>query len=468
LKLNDINSVYFLGIGGIGMSALARWFLLQGKEVSGYDRTPTALTRQLEAEGMRIHFEDAVLQIPEKVLQDKVHSLVVFTPAIPKDHIEYNYLQAEGFTIKKRAEVLGIITRAYYTIAIAGTHGKTTTSSMVAHILKASGRACSAFLGGIATNYSSNLIWHAGSEKPVVVVEADEFDRSFLWLKPNIAVLTATDADHLDIYGQHDALLQSFTEFLERVNPEGAIYLSQRAAEALEGEARKLAITYTYAAEVQAECQAESIRIEEGRFVFDYRGHGQRLKDLYMQLPGFHNVENAVAAISVSLQLGLKEEDIRQALASYRGVKRRFEYQLNSPAIVFIDDYAHHPEEISALLKSVKALYPKKKITAIFQPHLYSRTRDFAEGFGASLSLADEVILTDIYPARELPMEGVSADLIFRHITQAKKQLIAIDDLAEVVSKGAFEVVLTVGAGDIDKRVPVIRELLEEKYETIG
>lgn len=463
MKLNDIHSVYFLGIGGIGMSALARWFLLQGKEVSGYDRTPTALTRQLEGEGMRIHFDDAVDQIPQTILQDKVHSLVIFTPAIPKDHKEYNYLQAEGFAIKKRAEVLGIITQAYYTIAIAGTHGKTTTSSMVAHILKASGKPCSAFLGGIATNYNSNLIWHSGTEKPVVVVEADEFDRSFLWLKPNIAVLTATDADHLDIYGKHNALLQSFEAFLERVNPEGTIYLSKRAAEDLEDEARKLAATYTYAAQVPADCGAENIRIENGRFVFDYQGHGLRLKGLFMQLPGFHNVENAVAAISVALQVGLGEAAIREALTSYLGVKRRFEYQLNTPSIVFIDDYAHHPEEISALLKSVKALYPDKKITAVFQPHLYSRTRDFAEGFGSSLSLADEVILTEIYPARELPMEGVSADLIFANITSAEKQLIAIEELAEVIRQGTYEVVLTVGAGDIDKQVSVIRNILEEK-----
>lgn len=465
MKLNDIHSVYFLGIGGIGMSALARWFLLQGKEVAGYDRTPTALTRQLEAEGMRIHFEDEVEQIPAPVRDDKAHSLVIYTPAIPKGHQEFNYLQAEGYTIKKRAEVLGIITQAYYTVAIAGTHGKTTTSSMVAHILKASGRACSAFLGGIATNYSSNLIWHSGEEKPVVVVEADEFDRSFLWLKPNIAVLTSTDADHLDIYGQHDALLQSFGEFLQRVNPEGTIYLSRRVAEGLAEQAGQYASTYTYTAEGQAECRAADIRIEKGRFVFDYHGRGQELKGLYMPVPGFHNVENAVAAIAVTLELGLGEEAIRQALASYRGVKRRFEYHLNSPAIVFIDDYAHHPEEISALLKSVKALYPDRKVTAVFQPHLYSRTRDFAEGFGASLSMADEVILTEIYPARELPMEGVSAELIFDHIAHARKQLIPIGDLPEVIRQGDFEVVLTIGAGDIDKQVAVLKEILERKYE---
>ena len=466
MKLDDIHNVYFLGIGGIGMSALARWFLLQGRQVSGYDRTPTALTRKLETEGMHIHFEDDVAQIPASVLDDKVHTLIIYTPAIPKGHQEFEYLQKAGFTIKKRAEVLGIITHAYYTIAVAGTHGKTTTSSMIAHILKASGRACSAFLGGIATNYNSNLIWHSGEERPVVVVEADEFDRSFLWLKPNVAVLTATDADHLDIYGKHESLLRSFQEFLERVNPKGHIFLSQRAASAelLEVAGQQVS-PQTYAAGASADCRAENIRIEEGRFVFDYHGLGISIKGLSMPMPGFHNVENAVAAISVGLQLKLTEEQLRAALDSYRGVKRRFEYILDRPNIKFIDDYAHHPEEISALLKSVRALYPTKKITAIFQPHLFSRTRDFAEGFGASLGLADEVILTEIYPARELPIEGVSSEMVFKNITSSEKELIEMVHLQDRIREGAFEVVLTVGAGDIDKQIPLIKELLEEKYE---
>ena len=466
MKLDDIHNVYFLGIGGIGMSALARWFLLQGRQVSGYDRTPTALTKQLEAEGMRIHFEDEVARIPAQVMEGQAHTLVIYTPAIPKGHKEFEYLQQEGFTIKKRAEVLGLITHAYYTIAVAGTHGKTTTSSMIAHLLKASGRACSAFLGGIATNYNSNLIWHSGEEKPVVVVEADEFDRSFLWLKPNIAVLTATDADHLDIYGKHESLLQSFQEFLQRVNPEGDIFLSQRAASAeLLEVAEQQANPQTYAAGASADCRAENIRIEEGRFVFDYLGLGAAIKDLSMPMPGFHNVENAVAAISVGLQLNLTEEQLRTALASYRGVKRRFEYVLDRPNIKFIDDYAHHPEEISAFLKSVRALYPTKKITVIFQPHLFTRTRDFAEGFSASLSLADEVILTEIYPARELPIAGVSSEMVFENIQSSEKELIEMVHLPDRIREGAFEVVLTVGAGDIDKQIPLIKELLEEKYE---
>jgi UDP-N-acetylmuramate--alanine ligase len=470
LKLSDIHNVYFLGIGGIGMSALARWFILQGKRVAGYDRTATVLTRELEKEGMEIHFDDDVENFPVWLGEQKEHTLVIYTPAIPKDHQEYNYLLEEGYTIKKRAEVLGIITQAYFTIAVAGTHGKTTTSSMVAHILKASGKPCSAFLGGIATNYQSNMIWHEGAEKPVVVVEADEFDRSFLWLKPNIAVLTATDADHLDIYGEHHALLQSFRDFIGRINPQGQLYLSKGAEESLARDVALKVATKSYSATAQADCRAENIRIEEGLFVFDYVGYGQgieqSLKGLKMQMPGFHNIENAVAAISVALQLGLTEGQIRSALEGYRGVKRRFEYIIRRKEIVFIDDYAHHPAEISALLKSVKALYPDKKVTAIFQPHLFSRTRDFAEGFGASLSLADEVILTSIYPARELPIEGVSADLIYRNISHERKQLIDMEQLPGLLKGQDFEVVLSVGAGDIDKQVKVIRQILEDKYET--
>ena len=469
MKLSDIHNVYFLGIGGIGMSALARWFLLQGKRVAGYDRTPTELTGALEKEGMEVHFVDGVEQIPSWVQTEKEHTLVIYTPAIPKGHQEYDFLKQEGYAIKKRAEVLGIITQAYFTIAVAGTHGKTTTSSMIAHILKASGIASSAFLGGISTNYNSNLIWHTGEEKAVVVVEADEFDRSFLWLKPNIAVLTATDADHLDIYGGHDALLDSFREFVKRVNPEGKIFLSRRAAIDLADVAAQQATTRSYSAAGATDCRAEHIRIEEGRFVFDYVSSEHNIKDLYMQMPGFHNVENAVAAISAGLELGLKEEQLREALRSYRGVKRRFEYILNEAGKpVFIDDYAHHPEEIRAFLESVKALYPNKRVTAIFQPHLFSRTRDFAEGFGEALSLADEVVLTEIYPARELPMEGVSAELIFRHITQHQKRLIDMVQLPELIREGDFEVIVSIGAGDIDKQVPLIKRILIGKHEAKG
>lgn len=449
------------------MSALARWFILQGKRVAGYDRTETQLTKELAQEGMVIHFEDSVDNIPVWVYEQKEHTLVIYTPAIPKGHQEYNFLFKEGFVIKKRAEVLGIITQEYYTVAVAGTHGKTTTSSMIAHLLKASGRPCSAFLGGIATNYQSNLIWHSGAEKPVVVVEADEFDRSFLWLKPNIAVLTATDADHLDIYGGHEELLQSFRDFVGRVNPDGTLYLSKGVEGNLAGDAGRSLSSRSYSATELADCRAENIRIQEGLFVFDYvgavPGAEHYLKGLRMQMPGFHNVENAVAAISVALQLGLEEEQVRFALESYRGVKRRFEYILRKEGLVLIDDYAHHPTEISALLKSVKALYPDKKITAIFQPHLYSRTRDFAEGFGASLSLADEVILTNIYPARELPIEGVSADLIFKNISHERKQLIDMEQLSGLIREKDFEVVLTIGAGDIDKQVGVIRQILQER-----
>lgn len=468
MKLSEIHNVYFLGIGGIGMSALARWFMLQGKRVAGYDRTPTALTSQLVTEGMAVHFEDALQNIPSWVQEEKEKTLIIYTPAIPKDHKEYNFLKSAGFDIKKRAEVLGIITQNYFTVAVAGTHGKTTTSSMIAHLLKASGKPGSAFLGGIATNYNSNLIWHTGEEPAVVVVEADEFDRSFLWLKPNIAVVTATDADHLDIYGEHDALLQSFRDFVKNVNPEGRIFLSLKAAGDLAVAAGSRAKTEIYGAGAEAGCRAENIRIQNHRFVFDYVNGSQTIKDLFMQMPGFHNVENAVAAISACLELGLDEAQLREGLSSYRGVKRRFEYVLNEAGKpVFIDDYAHHPEEIKAFLTSVKALYPGKKVTVIFQPHLFSRTRDFAEGFGESLSLADEVILTEIYPARELPIEGVSSDLVFRNITHGRKKLINMVQLPELIRQEDFEVILTVGAGDIDKQVPVIKAILTDRKNEV-
>lgn len=447
------------------MSALARWFRKNGFRVGGYDRTPTELTAKLEEEGITIHFDDSLEALPSWVVEDKEHTLVILTPAIPKHHKGWNYLQQQAYPIKKRAEVLGMLTHNRYTAAVAGTHGKTTTSSMVAHLLKASGKPCSAFLGGIATNYGSNLILHEGPEEPVIVAEADEFDRSFLWLEPELAVVTATDPDHLDIYGEAHKVVEAFRQFVGKILPGGTVFLNTRChAEVALGAGNEVEVL-TYGLDAQAACRAENVRVEEGMFCFNYKGLGQEIKNLVLGIPGFHNVENAVAATSVALKLGVGAEAIRQALKSYRGVKRRFEVVYRSADRVFIDDYAHHPEEIRAFLKSVRALYPDKKITAVFQPHLYTRTRDFHEGFAESLSLADEVILTNIYPAREEPLAGVESYIIYNLLTSREKKLVKLEEVLPLLEVGTYEVLLTIGAGSIDTLVPKIKEQLEYKQE---
>ncbi|RYG36854.1 MAG: UDP-N-acetylmuramate--L-alanine ligase, partial [Chitinophagaceae bacterium] len=424
----------------------------------GYDKTPTALTKALEAEGIKVHFEDAVSNIDQEVLEDKEGSLIVLTPAIPAAHKEWVYLKENGYTILKRSQVLGLITADHYTIAVAGTHGKTTTSSMVAWFLHHAGLNCTAFLGGISANFNSNLLLAAKPEKQVIVVEADEYDRSFLTLFPDVAVITSTDPDHLDIYGQHDELKKTFAQFAGQIKPNGHLFRH----ESLDPEL-KAVNTLTYSLE-KGDIKSVSTRAENGAFRFDVESPMGNITDLELAVPGFHNVENALAAIGIAQLLGLSEEQIRNAVASYRGVKRRFEYIVRSENTVYIDDYAHHPTEIEAFLKSVRALYPDRRILAIFQPHLFTRTRDFAEGFAESLSLADEVILLDIYPAREEPLTAVSSEMILNNVNVDKKMLITKGEVLGVLEKMLkLDVICTIGAGDIDTLVAPIAQLINNK-----
>ena len=463
MKLEDYHNIYFLGIGGIGMSALGRWFLKKGLNVSGYDRTSTTLTSELQKEGMVIHFEDSVDNIPLAVRQQKENTLVIFTPAIPKDHLEYNYLKDNGYTILKRSEVLGLITKGYKTVAVAGTHGKTTTSSMVAHILKVAGKNMVGFLGGITTNYNSNLIMHGEIDaNTIVVVEADEFDRSFLRLFPQIAVVTSADADHLDIYGDHGSLIQSFKDFIGQINRGGSLIIHESIAEMLsEGFSHVTKSMYSMS---RGQFFASSITAKGGFFEFDLQGFA-KVEHVKLGVPGFHNIENSVAASIAATLCGVSTHTIKQALESFTGVKRRFEYIIKGKRVVYVDDYAHHPTEIEAFLKSMKSLYPGRKLTVIFQPHLFSRTRDFAEGFSKSLSLADELFLMDIYPARELPIPGVDADMLMNDITSPVKVRVGKSDLMEKFKDISADVVVTVGAGDIDTFVEPIKQLLISKYE---
>lgn len=456
MKFEQLHSVYFIGIGGIGMSALARWFKHIGKSVKGYDRTETALTKALQAEGMKVHFDDSVDLIPLEIKEKKDQSLIVYTPAIPKDHQEYNWLKNQGFEIMKRSQVLGLITKNMRSVAVAGTHGKTTTSSMVVHLLKSCGIDCAGFLGGISANYNTNMILN-DKQDAIAVIEADEFDRSFLTLHPDLAVVTATDADHLDIYGHKDALKDSFRLFIDQINEGGKLFIKNAVAEDIVQQRTLDHQPYGFSGEG---INAENVKIENASFVFDYSNGEKTIEGVTLNVPGYHNVENMLAAISISKELGADDESIKQAVASYKGVKRRFEYIIKSEALTFIDDYAHHPVEIDALLRSVRDLYPGKKITAIFQPHLFSRTKDFAEGFSRSLSLADELIMLDIYPARELPMEGVTSDLILKNVGLEKKEIVGKDKLNEKVISWLPEVLLTIGAGDIDKLVQPLKEAL--------
>lgn len=457
MRLNDYDSIYFLGIGGIGMSNLARWFKRSGKKIGGYDRTPTPLTHELIEEGMEIHFEDRVELLPGYVNKDR--TLIVFTPAIPKNHVEYNYLKDNGFTIMKRSEVLGLITKDYKTIAVAGTHGKTTTSSLIAHILKTANLDMVAFLGGITTNYESNLIMNGAiGASTWAVVEADEFDRSFLRLFPEISVVTSADADHLDIYGDHAAMLVSFKDFMKQTKSELILHES---ISSLAKDISTKQVTYGMS---RGQFFAGSINASGGFFEFDLIGTDKKIEKIQLGVPGFHNMENAIAASIVAMRLGIDEASIRKALASFRGVKRRFEYIIKHKNIVYIDDYAHHPTEIEAFLKSLKSIYPGKKITVIFQPHLFTRTRDFAEGFSKSLSIADECLLMDIYPAREEPIPGVTSDMLFKDITSPVKIRCSKKDVLGKLEALDVQVVATVGAGDIDTFVKPIKELLNKKY----
>jgi UDP-N-acetylmuramate--alanine ligase len=462
LKLEDKHIVYFLGIGGIGMSALARWFMHLGKKVCGYDKTPTPLTRKLEEEGAGIHYDDDVAAIPKIVLESSENTLIVLTPAMPSTHKEFNYLKDHGFPILKRSEVLGLITKDLYSVAVAGTHGKTTTSSMIAHILKTAGKSSLSLMGGILQGYESNLIIEGEpSTETIAVLEADEYDRSFLRLSPDISVVTSADADHLDIYGAYDEMKLTFKQFIHRTKPAGHLFINESLSSWLINENAEVA-THSYSLK-KGMNKASNVHVSGSNFKFDYEGELKTIKDVTLTIPGFHNVENAVAAIAVALQLGINTDSIKQALGSFKGVKRRFEYHIKSDNQIYIDDYAHHPTEISAFLQSVRTMYPGKKLTAIFQPHLFSRTRDFVDGFAESLDLADELIMMPIYPARELPIEGITSKIILDKMQNQNKKLVDDKELLDVVKSIDTEVLLTIGAGDIDRFVQPIKKLLEQR-----
>jgi UDP-N-acetylmuramate--alanine ligase len=460
IELKDIKVAYFLGIGGIGMSAIARYFAHLGISVYGYDKTETPLTKQLSDEGMQIHYEDLPVLVQTLNLNIN-HTLVVLTPAIPSNHQEWAWLKANGFIIQKRSEVLGTISRSYKTIGVAGTHGKTTTSTMVAHLLTQSHVGCNAFLGGISTNYNTNLLLHERSaELPTFnqynVVEADEFDRSFLTLSPTLAVITSTDADHLDIYGEHQAMKDSFLAYSKKVFPDGMLFVKV----GLEIISDLTGNYQTYGISEAADNYAFNIKIDEDKHEFDLNLNGTIITDVQLGIPGLHNIENAVAAAALALKAGLTSEEIKLGLASFDGVKRRFQYIIKEKYRVFIDDYAHHPEEIKAILTSVKRMYPHQKMVVVFQPHLYSRTRDFEDEFASSLSLADQLFLLDIYPARELPIPGVSAQMLLRKATCEQKELCSKEVLIERLASLQPGLLLTLGAGDIDALVEPIKQKL--------
>ena len=454
LELKDIKKVYFIGIGGIGMSALARYFHFHGRSVSGYDKTSTVLTRQLESEGIPVHYEDDPGQAPKDA------DLVVYTPAVPKDHQELLYYQQHPYPVMKRSEVLGVITYSSFNVCVAGTHGKTTITTMIAHLLRHSGYGCNAFLGGISVNYNSNF-W--SDKRNVCVVEADEYDRSFLRLSPDIAVITAMDADHLDIYGTAEAVEQAFIDFSGRIKP-GGLLLSKAGLEREKDLKGHRHLTYgREGGEVKPDFFAADIEILNGSYRFKVVNKDWTLNEVVLNMGGLHNVENVTAAVAVAHQLGIEDEKIRAAVDAFRGVKRRFEYVYRKKGLVFIDDYAHHPEELRALISGAKGLFPGMKCTVIFQPHLFTRTRDFADGFAESLALADEVVLLPIYPARELPIEGVTSRMIADKMSKGKAIVVEKADLTEVLEGRELELVMTAGAGDIDAMVEPIRAMLEKK-----
>ncbi len=454
----NYNNIYFVGIGGIGMSNLVRYFLSRGKRVGGYDRMSTALTELLREEGAVIHYEDDVQSVPEE-FKVAAHTLVVYTPAVPATHRELTFFRENGFTLMKRSQVLGEITQTSDAICVAGTHGKTTVSSMTAHLLRQSHVDCNAFLGGILKNYDSNLLLSDHSN--ITVAEADEYDRSFHWLRPWIAIITSADPDHLDIYGTEEAYRESFEYFTSLIRPQGWLILKKGTA--LTPRVRETVTIRSYSTS-EGDYHAENIRIGNGEILFDYVSPTGRITDISLGVPVMINIENSVAAIAAAELCGVTPAEIRNAMQTFGGARRRFDFHLKTPDIVFIDDYAHHPQELSAAIESIKALYPDKKVTAVFQPHLYTRTRDFSGQFAQSLSLLDDVILLDIYPAREEPIEGVTSQLIFDRITSREKRLCTKATLTELLRHKPVEVLVTFGAGDIDLLLPDIENLLREKY----
>lgn len=455
--MNNINSVYFIGIGGIGMSNLARYFLSKGKMVGGYDRTETSLTKKLVKEGANIHYIDSKDLIPI-AFTDKAHTLVVYTPAIPSDSVELNYFKQNGFDLHKRAEVLGLITKQSKALCCAGTHGKTTTSSMLAHILRQSHLDCNAFLGGILRNYDNNLLLSDKSE--YTVVEADEYDRSFHWLHPYMALITSVDPDHLDIYLTEQAYLESFEKFTSLIQSGGALVIKHNIK--LQPRLKEDVRLYTYSEE-KGDFHAQNIRIGNGEIYFDFVTPKETITNIKLGVPVKINIENSVGAMALAWLNGATPDELRKGISTFQGAKRRFEFILKTDKIVMIDDYAHHPQELAASITSVKALYPDRKVTGVFQPHLYSRTKDFAPDFARSLSLLDELILLDIYPAREKPIEGVTSEIIFNKVTCPKTMCSKEQLLDLIASKNDIEVLLTVGAGDIDQMLIPIKEILERK-----
>ena len=449
MELNNIKRVYLVGIGGIGMSGLARYFHHLGCVVCGYDKTATPLTDALHNEGICMLFEDKADLIPMSFQSPDEGTLIIYTPAIPKDSAILNFFKNKGFDMQKRSQVLGLISKSMYTIAVAGTHGKTTTSSMIAHILKDSGKDCSAFLGGISSNYQTNVLY---GNNNIVVVEADEYDRSFLTLHPDVAIITSMDADHLDIYGDHSQLEESFKLFASQLK-QGGTLIYHKGLPLGDG------ITYTMNDEAQA--MATNVRIQDGDFYFDFNNGTTRIPDIKMGIAGLHNIENAVAAIEAALLVQVSSAAIHAALGSFKGVKRRFEYIVKTKEHIYIDDYAHHPEELRAAISSVKKLYPDKKLTVMFQPHLFTRTRDFADGFAEVLDMADELLMLDIYPARELPIAGVDSDMILSRMNMLNKRKCGKQEAVDIVRIEKPELLLTVGAGDIDTLVQPLKQVLE-------
>lgn len=449
--LSNISRVFFIGIGGIGMSGLARYFKFMGKEVFGYDKTRTVLTEKLESEGISVHYEDKIEYIPEHI------DLVIYTPAIPKYHTQLNYFLSQGYDLFKRSQVLGMLSREYKVMAVAGTHGKTTTSTLLTHLLITGGVDCTAFLGGISENLQSNFIF---GHSEWMVVEADEYDRSFLTLYPANSIITSADPDHLDIYGDENEMHKSFIQFASQNDKNGTVFIKQGIS--IVDEVKKNVVhTVTYGIDT-GEVFASNINLQEGSFHFDYNGQNNTIADLMISLPGRHNIENAVAAVSLAILAGVDENSIREALANFKGIKRRFEF-IHKGKVIYIDDYAHHPGELAAAIQAARELFPGKKITGIFQPHLFSRTRDFVEGFAEELDKLDQIWLMDIYPAREEPIPGVSSRIILNLMKNHDSKILSRTEILESVHHLEDEVLMTLGAGDIDTLIEPIRQILKAK-----
>ncbi|MDD7257461.1 MAG: UDP-N-acetylmuramate--L-alanine ligase [Prevotellaceae bacterium] len=459
MTIKDIKAVYFVGAGGIGMSAIARYFLGRGMVVAGYDKTPSALTTQLEKEGRLIHYEENVDEIPH-VCRRPESTLVVYTPAIPQEHRELVYFRENHFDVEKRAQVLGMLTQMHKGLCVAGTHGKTSTSAMCAHIMHQSHLNCNAFLGGISKNYGTNYMLSEKSD--FVVIEADEFDRSFHWLRPWMTIITSTDPDHLDIYGTKEAYLESFRHYTTLIQPDGALII--RKGLEMKANVQEGVRVYEYGLD-EGDFHAENIKIENGEIRFDFISPVKSIRDVRLGHPVPINIENGVAAMAMAQLNGCDEEELKYGMQTYHGVDRRFDFKIKNDKIVFLSDYAHHPQEIYQSAKSIRQLYRDKKVTVIFQPHLYTRTRDFYKDFASSLSLLDRVVLTEIYPARELPLPGITSQLIYDNLKEGvEKELIRKADVLQFVADNDFEVLVVLGAGDLDNQVPAMEQILKEKY----